>query len=99
MIKKIIKKILSTLDISIHQKSLLEKEINKRIEPLIYKNDLNFVLQFGKDLGHEIIKLIEKSHSQIRQDIFFLIETNFKKMGILLNLVPQMVFQIPILIF
>ena len=81
MIKKLVLKFLAKLDISLRRKSYVDKLSNNRISLDKWKYDIRFTLEFGNVVGPDLLRLMEISKSQTRQDIFALCQLNFKKNG------------------
>lgn len=79
--KDLIKKILGEFDLTINKKSTLNKRLNESISLTNYQNDIEFINHFSPIIGDQLLDLIKASKSEIRQDIFFLNETNFKRNG------------------
>ena len=81
MIKKLIRNFLIKLDIDIRKKSYVDELYSKSISLDKWKYDIKFTLEFGSKIGPELLRLMDMSKSQTRQDIFALYELNFKKNG------------------
>ena len=54
------------------------------------RQDLKFIMALGPANLKSIITLLSKSKSQLKQDLFILSETKYKRGGISLNLAQQM---------
>jgi FkbM family methyltransferase len=80
--KKLIQNILASLDITVHRKSALLRYFDDRILRSDYKNDIDFVLEFGSLMQKDqLVDLISKSKAQLRQDIFALYSLDFHENG------------------
>ena len=84
--KKLIKNILGKLDLTINKKSTLNKRLNESISLVDYQNDIEFVNYFSPIIGNKLLDLIKESKSEVRQDIFFLNQINFKRDGFFVDI-------------
>ena len=78
--KKSIKYMLSKLGLAIIKKSTMD-ELLKRKSDFSVKTDIEFALAFKEVFGGKLFDLMQKSKSQIRQDLFVISELNFKSNG------------------
>ena len=78
---KLIRNFLTKLDIDLRRKSYVDELFANSISLDKWKYDIKFTLEFGNKIGPELLRLMEMSKSQTRQDIFALYELNFKKNG------------------
>lgn len=84
MIKQFIKMILKSLGLGITSHSHLA-HLEKRLSEVTTENrelrDREFLLAMGSENTHQISTLLQRSKSQLRQDLFALTQHGFKKHG------------------
>ena len=78
--KRTIKNLLSVFNLAITKKSTLD-ELEERKSDFFVRVDVEFAIAFSKRFENNLLDLMEKSKSQIRQDLFVLSELNFKSEG------------------
>ena len=84
MIKQFVRMILKSLGLGITSYSHLA-HLEKRLSEVTAENrelrDLEFVNTLGSENSTQIVKLLPRSKSQLRQDLFVLTEHRFKRQG------------------
>jgi hypothetical protein len=73
--------VLNIFDYSIKRRSKLKEYFANSFNKEEWKRDIEFTLAFGNKVGQNFIEFMELSKSQFRQDLFALIELDFKKNG------------------
>ncbi len=79
--KKIIKNIFAFFNIAIRSKSKLEKKLANSVSKDKWEHDIAFATQIGSHFGPELLRLMNLSKAQFRQDLFALKELKLKKNG------------------
>lgn len=74
MLKKIIKKLLQSQNLHLIHSNTLSRYIE-------IEKDFDFLLNLPSDFINKLLPLIPHSQSQLKQDLFVVSETNFKKNG------------------
>lgn len=93
MIKQFIKMIFKSLGLGVTSHSHLA-HLEKRLSEVTIENrelrNQEFLIAMGSENTHQISTLLQRSKSQLRQDLFVLTQHGFKNKDFLLNLVLQM---------
>ncbi len=78
--KHAVKYLLSMLGLAISKKSTMDELLTRKSDFFV-RVDIEFALAFNDVFGSDLFELMQKSKSQIRQDLFVLSELNFKYEG------------------
>jgi FkbM family methyltransferase len=78
--KDSIKYLFSMLGLAVTKKSTMDELLTRKTDFFV-RADIEFALTFNEVFGDKLLDLMQKSKSQIRQDLFVISELNFKSNG------------------
>lgn len=79
--RKALNRAIAPFGLEIHKTKKLREQMKQFVPRFEYETDLDFLYSLTPDMGDDPKKVLAKSHAQLRQDVFVLLELNWKRDG------------------